>query len=124
MTTSRNQRVADLIRHELARILREQVRDPHVGFVTVTGVELSPDLRHAKVFVSILDSDQERTLSALHRATPYIRGALGRGARLRFTPALNFIADRTAATGARVEELLRNNAPTDPTPPEDDGASE
>jgi ribosome-binding factor A len=113
MTVQRNQRVADLVRAELARILREEVRDPHVGFATVTDVELSPDLRHARVFVSVLNDRLDETISALDRAAPFIRGSLGRSARLRFTPSLQFVADRSLATGSRIDELLKDLGPDD-----------
>jgi ribosome-binding factor A len=98
--------VADLIRQEIARLLREEVRDPRIGFVTVTDVELSQDLRHARVFVSTLDPDAERTLLALNRAVPFLRRGLARHAGLRFTPQLRFLLDSAVTTGSRVENLL------------------
>jgi ribosome-binding factor A len=111
--TSRNQRVADSIREDIARILREDVRDPDIGFTTVTEVDLSPDLRHARVFVSVLGGDEAATLRALDRAAPFIRRRLAHSAGLRFTPSLRFLGDRSAATGARVEDLLRRVRPPD-----------
>ena len=129
MTIRRPERVADIIRFELARVLREDVRDPRVGFVTLTDVQLSPDLRSARVFVSTLDQDEESILDALERATPFIRRALARSADLRFTPRLQFVFDRSLATGSRVESLLQEirpeNEPTtdegdDPGSPEND----
>jgi len=110
----RSERVADRIRDDLARLLLEQVRDPEVGFVTLTAVELSPDLRHARVFVSILE-DETRSLEALRRATPFLRRALARQSGLRFVPKLRFEADRSTATGFRVERLLAENPPDDAT---------
>jgi len=106
----RAERVADRIRDDLARLLREQVRDPDVGFVTLTAVELSSDLRHARVFVSML-GDETRSLEALRRATPFLRRALARESGLRFVPRLRFAADRSAATGSRVDQLLAEVAP-------------
>ena len=120
MTTRRPGRVADLIRLELARVLREDVRDPRVGFVTLTDVQLSPDLRSARVFVSTLDQDERTTLDALERAAPFIRQALARSAALRFTPRLQFVFDRTLATGSRVESLLQEIGPL-PEPKLEDG---
>ena len=110
--TRRPERVADIIRLELARVLREEVRDPDVGFVTLTDVQLSPDLRNARVFVSTLDQDEAATLDALDRATPFIRRALARRAELRFTPRLQFVFDRSLATGSRVDSLLRELQPS------------
>jgi ribosome-binding factor A len=121
MTTRRPERVADMIRLELARVLREEVRDPRVGFVTLTDVQLSPDLRSARVFVSTLDQDEQATLEALERATPFIRRALAQGAGLRVTPRLHFVFDRSLATGSRVESLLQEIGPLgEPAAPEDD----
>jgi len=111
MTIRRPERVADIIRLELARVLREDVRDPRVGFVTLTDVQLSPDLRSARVFVSTLEQDEQETLDALGRATPFIRRALARKAELRFTPRLQFVFDRSLATGSRVESLLQEIQP-------------
>ena len=106
MSPRRSDRVADLRRQEIARLLREEVRDPRIGFVTVTDVELSQDLRHSRVFVSTLDPDAERTLLALNRAVPFIRRGLARHAGLRFTPQLRFLLDSAVTTGSRVENLL------------------
>ena len=119
MTTRRPERVADMIRLELARVLREEVRDPRVGFVTLTDVQLSPDLRSARVFVSTLEQDEKTTLEALERATPFIRRALARTAALRFTPRLQFIFDSSLATGSRVESLLQEIQPQAETTPEE-----
>ena len=107
MSQGRHQRVADEIRAELARLLHEEVRDPQIGFVTLTEVHLSDDLRHARVFFSVLGAEDPPTLSALSRATPFLKRRLGRLSGLRFTPELRFEIDRSVASGARVESLLR-----------------
>jgi ribosome-binding factor A len=107
MTHKRPDRVADRIREELARLLNEKARDPGLGFVTLTGVDLSPDMRHARVFVSVLGPDPEPTLEALRRATPFLRRGLARRAGLRFTPQLRFALDPAVAAGTRVEQLLQ-----------------
>jgi ribosome-binding factor A len=121
--------VADLLHREVARLLREEVRDPRIGFVTITDVELSSDLRNSRIFVSILDTDADQTLAALNRAVPFIRRGLARQAGLRFTPRLRFLIDSAVTTGSRVEGILdelreRGEAerpPTDDAPgPEDD----
>jgi ribosome-binding factor A len=103
----RNVRIADQIRRELARLLREEVRDPRVGFVTLTDVDLSPDLKHARVYITTLAEDRESTMEALRRATPFLRRALARQRNLRFTPQLRFMIDESVTTGFRVEELLQ-----------------
>jgi ribosome-binding factor A len=108
VSTHRRQRVGDVVRQVLARALREEVRDPRVGFVTLTGVDLSPDLRHARVFVSTLEPEAEReeTLRALRRAAPYLRRTLAREGGLKYVPRLEFRFDTSIETGARLEELL------------------
>jgi ribosome-binding factor A len=103
----RNARIAEQIRLELARLLREEARDPRIGFVTLTEVELSRDLKHARVFVSTMATDWESTLEALRRAAPFLRRALARQRNLRFTPELRFMIDQSAVTGSRVERLLQ-----------------
>jgi ribosome-binding factor A len=105
MSRHRPQRVAEQIRDDLARLLREELRDPAVGFLTLTDVVLSPDLRHARVYVSVL-GEERPALEALDRARAFLRHALAREGRLRFTPELRFVIDRSAATGLRVEHLL------------------
>jgi ribosome-binding factor A len=108
MTRRRNQRVAEEIRAVLAAAVRE-VRDPAVGFVTLTGVELSPDLRSARVYVSRLGTGPERdaAVTALNHAVTFLRNTVATRAQLRFTPRLHFIADPTIERGSRVEEIIR-----------------
>jgi ribosome-binding factor A len=124
MTHHRNERVAEQIRGVLVDAIRE-VRDPLVGFVTLTGVELSPDLRQARVYVSRLGNEAEReaAVSALNHASPFLRHALATRARLRFTPALRFLSDATIERGSRVEAILQEihaRDESDPARDEDD----
>ena len=121
MSHDRQGRVADQIRAELARLLAEEVRDPRIGFVTVTAVELSPDMRHARVFVSALGDDLEQTLRALRRATPFLKRGLARRSGLRFTPELRFLHDSSISTGFRVEELLHDLRPGEEEPTASEG---
>ena len=109
MTGHRSERVADVIREVLAKLLLLEVRDPRIGFVTLTGVELSPDLKHARVFVSTLGEESARRdgVRALNHAAPYFRRALAKEGRLRFTPSLRFVEDAAAERGMRVEAALR-----------------
>ena len=104
----RGQRVAEQIRGVLVELIRD-IRDPRVGFVTLTGVVLSPDLKQARVFVSRLGSEAERqaAVDALNHAVPFLRRSLADRARLRFTPALRFVSDATIERGSRVEELIQ-----------------
>lgn len=105
--TTRVERLADQARAEIADILRK-MKDPRVGFVSVTEVEASQDLRHLKVFVSILgnEEDRERTMQALEHARGFVRTALGSRIRLRYTPEVVFKYDPSLARGSRIVELL------------------
>ncbi|GAC1480846.1 MAG: ribosome-binding factor A [Gemmatimonadaceae bacterium] len=93
----------------MATFLSEAGRDPRiVGFVTVTGVEVTRDLRHARVFVSIMGSEEDRqtTLEGLAAVAHSLRGIVGRALRLRLAPAIAFHLDESAARAARIESLL------------------
>ncbi len=107
--TRRPDRVAEAIREEVATFLAEGVKDPRVvGLVTVTGVDVTRDLRHAKVFVSILGSDAERaaTLDGLGSVASHLRSRIGRALRLRLAPEIAFKLDQSVAHAARIESLL------------------
>ena len=102
----RADRVGDQIRAEMADILLTKVRDPRIGFVTVTAVEVSGDLRHARIFLSRLDGDFNSTLEGLDRAKAFVRGELGRRIKLRFTPEISFHEDRSGEEAARILKLM------------------
>jgi ribosome-binding factor A len=105
----RADRVAEAIREEVATFLADGAKDPRiVGLVTVTGVDVTQDLRHAKIFVSVMGSDVERrsTLEGLQSAAAHLRARLGRSLRLRFAPELSFQSDASVARAARIETLL------------------
>jgi ribosome-binding factor A len=105
----RADRVAEAIREEVATFLADGAKDPRiVGLVTVTGVDVTQDLRHAKIFVSVLGSEVEKqsTLQGLQSAAPHLRSRLGRSLRLRFAPELAFQSDASVARAARIETLL------------------
>ena len=108
MSHRRNERVSEAIREVLVEAIRE-VRDPSIGFVTLTGVDLSPDLRQARVYVSRLGSEEERdaAVSALNHAAAFLRHALALRAQLRYTPSLRFVGDATIERGSRVEAIIR-----------------
>lgn len=114
---TRAERIGERVQTELARLIRESLRDPRVGFVTLTGVEVSRDLRHAKIFVSVLGDGLEETLHALEHATPFLKRELGRTAGLKYTPTLRFLEDRSIRGARRIEDLLDeiadDRAPTD-----------
>jgi ribosome-binding factor A len=108
MRTHRPERTAERLQAVLARVVREEIRDPRLGFTTVTGVRMSSDLEHAVVYVSRMGSEADRrdALSALRSARGFLRRALAREAGLRHTPELRFEWDESIERGARIEEIL------------------
>ncbi len=106
--TQRTDRVDELLRQEIGSILTRDVKDPRIGFATVTKVETTPDLGHAKVWVSVIGGAAERreTIAALDRAMPFVRHELGRRLRIRRIPDLHVRLDETTERGTRVLHLL------------------
>lgn len=104
----RSHRVEELAREVLGEAVQE-LKDPRIGFVTVTGVKISKDLRQAQVYVSAMgtDEERERTLAGLQHARPHLRSVMGQQVRLRRLPDLQIVEDRTAQEAQRLEELLR-----------------
>lgn len=111
MGHQRAQRMREGLKRETSEILRT-MKDPRIGFVSVTDVEVSRDLRHVKVFVSIFGDDEEKndTLDALVHAQGFVRSELGKRIRLRHTPEIVFRMDESIERGARINELLRSVA--------------
>ena len=111
--TRRSERVADLVRAEISRLVLTEAHDPDLRKVTVTEVVMPPDLRSARVYFSVLgnEEDRERANRALDRAAGFLRGEVGRRCGLRFAPELHFFSDRSLERGARVEELLADVLP-------------
>jgi ribosome-binding factor A len=105
----RVEKLREFIRDEIGRILQRGLRDPRVGFVSVTDVELSRDLRHAKVFVSVFGTAEQRrqTLEGLGSATGFVRTELARRLHIRHTPQIEFRVDDSIERGSRVVQLLR-----------------
>ncbi len=114
MTSARMRRVNAAVREVLAEAIGE-LRDPRIGFVTVTGVETSSDLRQAQVFVSVLGSDRkrERTLEGLEAAHGVLQARIGRELRLKRTPQLTFAYDDSVERGVRMSQLIDELAPDD-----------
>jgi ribosome-binding factor A len=106
--TQRTQRIDELLRQEIGQALEREVTDPGIGFVTVTNVETSPDLAHARVWVSVIGSDERRkeALAGLRRAMPYIRRGLGSKIRLRRIPELEVRLDDSVQRGTRVLQII------------------
>lgn len=105
----RAERLGELVLAEISRLITREIKDPRIGFVTFTRVDMSDDLRHAKVFASIIGSAPEkaRTLQGLSSATGYIRRHLGRALHLRYTPEITFLLDESLEHGAKIAQLLR-----------------
>jgi ribosome-binding factor A len=104
----RTDRLADQIRRELAAILHTQVKDPRIGFVSLTQVRVASDLTQAKVYVSVYGTseEQKRSLAGLQSASGFLRTLLGRRLRLKRTPELAFLLDDSIARGARIHAAL------------------
>lgn len=118
----RSDRVAAAIREEVANFLAEGVKDPRVtALVTVTGVEMTRDLRHAKVFVSIMGEDSQRasTIEGLTSVQGFLRSRLARSLSLRVAPEVQFVMDESVARAARIETLLNQIRTTPSAEPEE-----
>src|SRR3954452_408224 len=106
--SQRTERVDELLRQEIGVIISRDVADPRVGSVTITDVETTPDLRHAKVWVSVIGqpSEREDAVAALRHAMPFIRHELGKRLRIKRIPDLHVHLDDTADRGTRLPQLL------------------
>jgi ribosome-binding factor A len=106
--SQRTDRIDELLRQEIGSIVTREVADPRIGFATITKVETTPDLRHARVWVSVIGQPKERsqTIAALGRAMPFVRRELGRTLRIKRIPDLHVELDDTAERGTRVLHLL------------------
>ena len=119
----RTDRINEQLREEISLLVRDQVRDPRVSLATITAVQTSPELDHAKVYFTALGTDDERKelLAGLRSAAPFIRKALGQRLHMRRIPELHFEQDRVLEEAQRIEQLLREALPHDrltETPPD------
>jgi ribosome-binding factor A len=108
MSAGRMRRVNEAVRAVLSEAIASDLKDPRIGFVTVTGVKTSPDLRHARVYVSVLGNAQERaaSLDGLRSAHGFLQGLLAAELTLKHTPALTFEYDESVDRGMRISQLL------------------
>jgi ribosome-binding factor A len=107
--SGRSVRVAEQIHHELAELIRAEVKDPRIGMVTVTGVDITADYAYATVHFTVLPDDAEtvaRTRTGLARAAGFLRGQLGRRVRIHTTPELRFVHDTSTAHGIEMSKLI------------------
>ncbi len=109
MIPKRLTRVGETIREELSAMLLRDLKDPRIGFVTITDVVMSPDLRQAKVYFSRIGTEAERaeSLEGLRAAAGFMRRELGNRLALKFAPELRFYYDESLETGSRIDRLLR-----------------
>ncbi len=108
MVSMRADRVAEEMKKEISSIIENQVKDPRIGFVTIISVEISNDLRHAKVFVSALGTDEERTRSmeGLEQAKGFIRRETAQRINLRYAPEIVFKSDKSIEHGVKIAQML------------------
>ncbi|MGH2403407.1 MAG: 30S ribosome-binding factor RbfA [bacterium] len=116
MTPMRAERLAEVIRAEASAIIQRGLKDPRIGFVSITDVVVSADLRHAKIFVSVLGDEEAKrgTMAALERATGFVRSELGARVAVRFVPEILFRLDESIEHGTRINALLRKVAEEEP----------
>lgn len=117
----RPERVAELIRAEIASMVLTDLHDPAIGFVTITQVQMSHDLRTARVYFSCLGSEEEfeKVREGFDRAAGFLRREVGRRCKLRYAPELHFFPDHSSETGARIERILQENLSVSPVLPGD-----
>lgn len=111
----RTERINEQLRQEISLLIRDEVRDPRVGMATITAVQTSPELDHARVYVTSLgdEANKAEVLAGLTSAAPFIRGQLGRRLHMRRIPELHFEIDRKLENARRIENLLREALPED-----------
>ena len=116
MPGARMRRVNGAVREVISAHISGDLKDPRIGFVTVTGVETSPDLRNARVFVSVLGNEAERAdaLAGLSAAAGFLQAQIGRELRMKRTPTLSFVYDESVDTGMRISKLLDEGKPSEP----------
>lgn len=106
----RTDRVEEVCKEELSELLQRNVKDPRVGFVTITSVRVSPDLKHAKVFVSVLGSEEEakQSIEGLNSAKGYLKSLLGKHLKMKSMPDLEFIRERISEEAIHLTEIMKN----------------
>lgn len=114
---SRTQRVADYLQRELAALIQHELRDPRIGMVSITGVNVSRDLGHAKIYFTVLGCDSGEDASdsteALNKAAGFLRSQLSRDSNMRSVPQLRFYFDSSVGQGRHLEDLIRKAADAD-----------
>lgn len=109
MTQRRQQRVAEEIQRRSSQFIREELKDPRIGFLTVTGVEVNSDLTHATIFISVLGDEREQrdTMAALRRARGLVKRDIGDWLQIRTTPDIQFKEDHSIERGTRILQIMK-----------------
>jgi ribosome-binding factor A len=116
----RSERVAGTLRRELAQLIQKEVKDPEVGFIGLSDVEVSRDISHAKIFVTVFESDKAiGSIKALNKAAGYLRKRLGQEMRIRSVPELHFVHDASVETGLQMDSLIEAAVASDRHEPGD-----
>ena len=122
----RTARINEQLKQEISLLIRDEVRDPRVGLATITDVETSPELDHARVYFTVMgdEDDKAGVLSGLRSAAAFMRGQLGKRLHIRRVPELHFEVDRKLENALRIESLLREALPPDQPDDGSEGAEE
>lgn len=120
----RSERVAGSLRRELAQIIQAELKDPGIGFISLSDVEVSRDLAHAKVWVTVFETEKARsTIDALNQAAGFLRRRLGQEMRIRSVPELHFHHDASVETGRHMDQLIETALSSDRHADEDEEAA-
>lgn len=106
--TQRTDRLAEIIKEEISQIIQSELKDPRLGFITITGAKVTPDVRHAIIFFSVLGDEEKikSTIEGLQSSKGFIRNELGTRIRLKYLPELDFKLDRSIEEGIRITEII------------------
>ncbi len=120
---SRNQRVSDQIQRDLSELIRKEIKDPRIGMITISEVEVAGDLAIAKVYFTVLGGTQEQNLQSgeiLNKAAGYLRSLLGKGMKIRTVPQLKFIYDNSFENASQISDLIDKARASDPGLPDEE----
>jgi ribosome-binding factor A len=109
MESARTHRVGELIKEEISDIIKKELRDPRIGFVTITGVDVTPDLRYADIYISVLGNrkQKEETLKGLQSSSGFLRSMLSKRIRIKYLPELRFSFDPSIEAGMRIDRAIK-----------------
>lgn len=109
MESSRTHRIGELIKEEISEIIHREIKDPRIGFLTITGVDVTPDLRHADVYISVLGTkrQKEETLSVLQKAAGFLRKELSSRIEIKYFPDLRFAIDPSIEAGIKIDRIIK-----------------